>query len=566
MPEPDSAPRQKQENINDIYRIKGDYAAGDKITGDKVGRDKISVHHYPPPEFPLDNLPPPNPNFTGRLEQLTAIQKAFQSSQAAIAITQTIAGLGGVGKTQLALAYAHDQRDAYDLIWRLHANDPAALDGELRLLGMALGLALPLDDAQAARTKVLSWLNGSDKRWLLIYDNADEITPQDLRPCLPGGQGHVLITSRRPHWSQAQTVRLGVFTAEEAAAFWRKRLEIGRLGIGRTCPEPVEGSGIDGAESPISNRQSPALAELAAELGYLPLALEHAAAYMETRGKSAAAYRRLYRERRRELWARAEPPDDYHATITTTWQIAFDHARQTPGAAALLNLCCFLAPDDIPLGLITEHAAALPPELAAVLADELARDDALAALQTYSLVTRTDGTLNIHRLVQTVARDQMPPETAHTWAEAAVNLLKVAWPFDEHDLATWLASARLLPHLLAAIAVAGQQNLETTDAALLNGKAGFYFLYTASEPAVARPYLERALTIREKALGPDHPSVARDLNNLGTLLQAAGDLAAARPFLERALAILEAAVPNHPNTAAARRNLDRLLAEMANDS
>ena len=490
--------------MTDETRINGDYVTGDKITGDWVGRDKISVHHYPPPKFPLDNLPPPNPSFTGRLEQLAAIQKTFQSSSAAVAITQTIAGLGGVGKTQLALAYAHDQRDAYDLIWRLRANDPAVLDGELRLLGTKLGLPLPPDDAQAARTMVLSWLNGSEKRWLLIYDNADEITPRELRPCLPGGRGHVLITSRRPHWSQAQTVRLGVFTAEEAAAFWPRRLvQSGKL----------------------NQSEAETLAELAAELGCLPLALEQAAAYMATRQKSAAAYLRLYRERRRELWARAEPPDDYHATITTTWQMAFDHLRQTPGAAALLNLCCFLDPDDIPLAAITKHAAALPEELAAVLRDELARDDALAALQAYSLVTPADGALAIHRLAQAAARDRMPPETARAWAEAAVDLLEAAWPFDKHDLDTWPAGERLLPHLLAAIAAADQQNLATTDAASLNNKAGIYFHIVTADLAAARPYMERALAIFEARLGPDHP-----------------------------------------NTQTARRNLDRLLAEMANDS
>ncbi len=244
-----------------------------------------------------------------------------------------------MGKTQLALAYAYAHQERYELIWLLRADDPAVLDGELRSLGAALRLPLPPDDPSAARQMVLSWLNGGDKRWLLLYDNVDKMTPRELRPYLPGGRGHVLITSRRPHWTQAATLTLGVFTEEEAAAFWRQRL-VQSFGNSQDMPGRLNQSETD------------ALAELAAEMGYLPLALEQAAAYMETKRKNAAAYLRLYRERRRELWAKEEPPDDYHATITTTWQMAFDELRQTPGAAALLNLICFLAPGRHPAGCI----------------------------------------------------------------------------------------------------------------------------------------------------------------------------------------------------------------------
>ena len=578
----------------DEPHIHHDLVTGDKVAGDKVAGDNIHAaditnsavaigrgasahqhHHYPPPAFPLDNLPPANPHFTGRADRLAAIHTAFQKPQSEIAITQAIAGLGGVGKTQLALSYAHAHRDRYDLIWLLQANEPAVLDGELRQLGMTLHLPVQTADAATVRQMVLSWLNGSDKRWLLLYDNADEITPQELRPYLPGGSGHVLITSRRPHWPSAQKLTLDVFTEAEAAAFWQHRL---------------------------NQSQADGLAQLAAELGYLPLALELAAAYMNANQKTAARYLALYRAQRQALWRRQPAPDDYGKTMTTTWQMTFDHARQTPGAAALLNLCCFLAPDDIPLVLITEYAAALPKELAAVMADELALDAALAALQTYSLVQQTDGALTIHRLVQTVARDRMPSETALAWAEAAASLLNTAWPFDQYKLEAWPASARLLPHLLAVIEAAVQQNLETTDVARLNNEAGFYMhtatgeyaaartymeralaiwekalgsdhpqvgtgnnnlaalLQDTGEYAAARPYLERALIIDEKALGSDHPSVATDLNNLGQLLQATGDYAAARPYMERALAIDEKALgPDHPSVAIRLNNLGQLL-------
>ena len=417
--------------------INGDLVQGDKVGGDKVLGDKYE-YHYQPPEFPLDNLPPPNPNFVGRRERLAAIQTAFQNPKSPVAITQAIAGLGGVGKTQLALAYAHDQRDAYDLIWLLRADDPATLDGGLRQLGTVLRLPVQNVDAPTARQMVLGWLNGGHKRWLLLYDNADAIKPGELRPYLPGGAGHVLITSRQTRWPQAQMVRLDVFTAEEAAGFWQRRLSQRFVKSGRFDKS------------------------LAAELGYLPLAMEQAAAYMLARGKTPGDYLRLYRQRRADLWQRQPQPDDYHATVTTTWQMAFEHARQTPGAAALLNLCCFLAPEEIPLDAIMAHADTLPAELAAVLADELARDDALAALTAYSLATREDGALTVHRLVQTVARDRMGEEQAKIWVEAAMDFLAQAYNFDSHQVDTWETAGPLIPHMQAAVALAEQQKITVT--------------------------------------------------------------------------------------------------------
>ncbi|MCB9420355.1 MAG: tetratricopeptide repeat protein [Ardenticatenaceae bacterium] len=570
--------------------IQGDFVQGDKFDGDKVMRDKHEHHHYPPPQFPLDNLPPANPNFTGRAALLDAIQATFDNRQSSIAITQAIAGLGGVGKTQLALAYAHARRSDYDLIWQVRADEPAALDGDLRQLGMVLRLPVQNADAPTARQMVLSRLNGADWRWLLLYDNADQINAHDLRPYLPGGRGHVLITSRRRDWSgTAPVLVVNVFTPQEAVDFLLTRARSARF----SAPEPAE-----------AGTTNEAVKLLVAELGYLPLALEQAAAYMKKRQKSAAEYLALYRERRQELWQRQPPPDDYEKTVTTTWEMAFDHARQTPGAADLLNLCCFLAPDDIPLALITANADALPEELAALLGDEMALDDALDALQAYSLVTQAGELLAVHRLVQTVARDRMGEERAKIWTEAAVELLNSAFPYSRNKLESWGESAQLITHALTSLEYATRRNLRLTNMAHLYNHVGQYlddngeypialtcyqnalkireeilghdhldtavslnnlgYLHSAmGDLAAARPYYERALAITEKALGPGHPDTARSLNNLGGLLRAMGDLAAARPYYERALAIREKALgPDHPDTAQSLNNLGFLLQAM----
>ncbi|MCP4427528.1 MAG: tetratricopeptide repeat protein, partial [Chloroflexi bacterium] len=206
-------------------------------------------------------------------------------------------------------------------------------------------------------------------------------------------------------------------------------------------------------------------------------------------------------------------PNDYQVTITTTWEMAFEDACKTPGAADLLNLCCFLAADDIPLGVLTAHAEKLPPELAAVLTDELARDDALAGLQTFSLLTRTDGALAVHRLVQTVARDRMGEKRRMMWVEAAAELIIATLP-DWTRLHEWEDGRQILSHMIAVADLGLELEWETERLAFLCNWIGYYLKFLA-DYAGARPYYERALSIREKALGPDHPDTATTVNDIG---------------------------------------------------
>ena len=472
--------------------------------------------------------------FTGRAEHLAWLDEQL-NQEGHEAAAAAVTGLGGVGKTQLALEQCYRHLGDFELVQWLRADNALTLAGEMAELAYRLGLARrSVTDQSLLRQRVLDWLHSSGRRWLLVFDNADNIEPAELAPWLPKlGRGASLITSRNPNWQRlAPTLRLDGFTEAEALDF-----------LGRRDADADD------------------TARLAQLLGYLPLALEHARAYLETTGSAPAEYAALFETERQALWAEAEVPPDYEQrTITTTWEMAFNQARQTPGAAALLNLCCFLAPEDIPLELIKTAAEAETGELKPLAASQLKLNAAIAILRRYALLTREGDALSLHPLVQTVARDRMPPKTAHTWAEATVDLLKAAWPFDQYDLETWPASARLLPHLLAVIAAADQQNLETTDAAFLNNEAASYFYFVTADYTAIRPYLERALAIDEKALGPDHPSVATDLNNLGMLLQDTGDLAAARPYLERALAIDEKALgPDHPSVATDLNNLGMLL-------
>ncbi len=267
----------------------------------------------------IANLLPPhhipfhqNELFTGREEVLADLEQRLHGDNAA-AVTVAVTGLGGTGKTQVALAYCYRHLAAYDLIYWLPADEPTTLGIALAEMAIRLGLAPRQTDHNTLRQLVLGWLQTTEKRWLLIFDNADQIDPAALRPLLPRlGNGANLITTRNPNWGGlAQTVPLGLFTETEAMAFLLGQRP-------RTAQNEAEAG------------------QLAARLGYLLLALEHARAYAEATGCSLADYAGYFATERQALWAEADPPADYaQRTVATTWE---ESGRLLPHLLAVLKV------------------------------------------------------------------------------------------------------------------------------------------------------------------------------------------------------------------------------------
>ncbi len=488
------------------------------------------------PRFP-GQLPPiwnvphnRNPNFTGRESLLVDLRAALTSGQPA-ALTQAISGLGGVGKTQLAVEYAYRHAAEYNLVWWVPSEEPAALAATYAHLAQELQLPeREAADQRAIVQAVRHWLE-LHPGWLLVFDNAPD--PDHLREYLPqGATGHVLVTSRNPNWrAVASPLRVPLLPREEAIDFLLKRTQ---------------------------QDDRAAANHLAEALGDLPLALEQAGAYLEQAGASLAQYLSLFQSHQRQLLRRGPTSPDYPNTVATTWEIAFQ--RLPPEAAALLNLSAFLAPDAIPRELVVEGAEGLPEPLAATAADPLALGEAVASLRRYSLLEVADDGWSVHRLVQAVARDRLAEEAKSTWAEAAVRLVNNSFPGDvSTNPEAWPTCALLLPHALAAACHAEALAMAAEAAGRLLNQVGLY-LRGRAEFAEAKSAMERALAIDEKALGPDHPEVATDINNLGLVLQHLGDLAGARQHFQRALAIDEKAYgPDHPTVAIYVNNLGSVL-------
>jgi tetratricopeptide (TPR) repeat protein len=306
----------------------------------------------------------------------------------------------------------------------------------------------------------------------------------------------------------------------------------------------------------------PAADELAQTLGDLPLALEQAAAYMEQTRTSLRDYLGLLQEQAGKLLGLGELTD-HPDTAAKTWTLSLTRVwAEAPAAQDLLALLAFLAPDDIPRTLPTEHAHLLPESLQQAASGRLGYNQALVALGRYSLVTVSEDSLAVHRLVQAWVRARLDQQTQEHWAAVAVRLVWAAFPPDGSDIRAWRTCARLLPHALATTDHASSLVGDPEATASLLNQAGAY-LWWPAQLEQARQLFNRAQTILRAQRGPDDPGVARSLNNLGNALRGLGDLRAALDAHQRAHAILQARFgPDDPDAGRCLNNLGGVLGSL----
>lgn len=342
-----------------------------------------------------------NQDFTGRETQLRLLFRTLQDSTR-FHHRVALYGLGGVGKTQIALEFAYRNfKQFYNHVFWISGTDQGSLLSGFSKIAKLINIGGHLNDPfpTDVTEQVLTWLENTGK-WLFIIDNLDNI--RLVERLLPVGnvEGHVIITTRNAHSTAipAQGFEIDVLSSEEAA-----QMLILRSSCDSLMPKGDE---------------LPDAIEIVKELGYLPLAIEQSAAYMRECGLNPSTFRSLYRERKTKLLARRPLGNTpYDSSVATTWSVSIDRLKQTaPGAIQLIRLFAFLDPDEIPLDYLQAGADGLRDELQQIIKTGGQLDECVAALRALSLV-RTNShkrTVSIHRLVQTVIRLDLKPECWHT--------------------------------------------------------------------------------------------------------------------------------------------------------
>ena len=456
-------------------------------------------------------VPARSMNFTGRDEALERLRQSARGAVAALvpgaARTQAVQGLGGVGKTAIAIEYAYRYQGDYDLVWWIGSDEPARVRSSLASLAQHLGLeeaegASPAD----ATAAVLDALRRGEpyRRWLLIFDNAGQ--PEELGEFIPQGPGDVLITSRNNQWHRlTDTVEIDTFTRPESKVFLTNRVS------GLTEPEADQ---------------------LAEELGDLPLALVQAGAMLAESGMPVNEYLQLLHEQVTEIMTEGRPAA-YPRSVAAAWRLSVDSLRQKlPQAEELLRHLAFFAPGPIPKWVFRPSEQITGTRIGDLFADPILVAQAISGLGRFALI-RIDGpNITVHRLIQALVRDELNPEEQASYRHEVHLMLAGAAPGDPADEGAWTRYRELLPHVISPVTdLAHCKDPGVRSFALVIMR----YLNLSGEFTTCQDMAGRFIAQWTEDSGPEEPQVVHAQRHLSDALRQLGQYPQARQVTETAL-------------------------------
>ena len=515
------------QNVVDLVRLDADQAAAALLRAfDRPAVLPRRPELYPDePRFPgrvppVWNVPTRNADFTGRGAVLESLRDKLAGGGVAVVVAQALYGLGGVGKTQVALEYAHRFKADYDIVWWVPAERADQISQALAELAGRLGLHVSDNVVEAAAAALEELRLETAGRWLLIFDNADD--PKELAAHLPTGSGHVVITSRNQAWTNAaQPLEVDVFTRRESIAH-----------LVRHVPE------LDPAEA----------MKVAAALGDLPLAIEQAGAWLEQTGMPAATYVQQL-ETQATLIMALEQPSDFPVPAVATWNLSFDRLQErSPAAVRMLQLCAFFSPGPISMTLLysDEMIRFLQP-FDEALSDKLILGRVIRDASRFALVKVDQGSnsVQIHRLVQAVIQSQMTEEDRINACHEVHQILVGARPRrgGTDDPENWNRYNMIWPHLVPSRA---EECSEQPTRQLLIDWVRYLWKHGEFESGLR---LGRRLeNLWTQQPGPNHPQTLHLRSQIANVLRSQGQFSEARDLdtdvLERQRANL---APDHPH-------------------
>jgi tetratricopeptide (TPR) repeat protein len=424
----------------------------------------------PEPRFPRSrppvwNVPARDPGFTGRPDLLQKLRDSLRS-QTFAAVT-ALDGMGGIGKTALAVEYAYRFIDDYDLVWWIQAENASTIGAQFAALAAEAGWASVEVDLTSAVDIVREHL-AQTPRWLMVFDNAEDFVA--VGEWLPPGPGHVLITSRNSRWSDStRSVDISTFSRAESIAFIQQRL-----------PSMDEGH---------ADRLAQALADL-------PLALAQAVAVLAETALPVDVYLAELESTATEVAI----PSRYPAPLAAALGISLRRlADEDSAAAQLLELCAVFAPEPVAIEFFVRAASDLLEPLATVVSSEAELHRSVTLIGQFGLARVETDSLQLHRLVSALIRDRLGPRGRTAVRQEAEAVLTAAEPSDSAHPAFWSRWAQLLPHLLAVDPAA-------SDNGRLRAMAchAVEYLLNRGDAAAARQLAETLHQSWSRLLGPDH--------------------------------------------------------------
>jgi hypothetical protein len=447
------------------------------------------------PRLIRGGLPIRNPDFTGRQGLLAQLRAALESKYTASVLPQTLHGLGGVGKTQLAVEYVFRYDKDYDLIWWIPSEDLSQVLSSLADLGERLGVRTSEDLKQTAG-KVLNELSTTSLRWLLVFDNAEQL--EEIRPLVPRSGGYVIVTSRNQEWArESDAIEVDVFERKESIDLVQRR-----------------GQGISAGDAD----------RLAEKLGDLPLALDQAASWQATTGMPVREYLELFDHHVQELMEEGKPTA-YPTTVAALVRVAFERIRaEAPVVAQLLELFAYLGAEPISVGLLhSGRTAQISEPLRQALGEPIDLRKTIRQLRRYGLAkVAPDQRIQVHRLVQLVLREGLDDQLREQSRVNVHSLLAAANPGEPDDPNTWPGHAEIGPHVLPS-GIIEADSVQARRVALDQIR----YLYVIGDYEGGRRLGERVVSAWRaasgKALGPDGELTLIATRHLANALRSLGE-------------------------------------------
>jgi len=492
------------------------------------------------------NVPQRIKNFTGRADILERLRQGSSSGGTAVTLLGTrqdsppaadvpqddpkphaLQGLGGVGKTAVAIEYAHRYRREYDLVWWVPSDQVNLIRPALAALAVKLGLeGASVAGIESAAALALDALRRGEpfSRWLLIFDNADQ--PEDVKEFIPEGPGHVIVTSRNHRWqSVIETVQVDVFDRTESAEFLAKRV-----------PQALTASDAD---------------PLADKLGDLPLALEQAGALLAETGMPVSEYLSLLDKQVSLLLSEGKPPE-YPLSMTAAWRLSVNELhRQLPAALELLRCCAFFSPDPIPRDVFRGRQAA-QTTVSNLIAEPIRLAQAIGTLGRYALVKIDGRMISVHRLIQALLREELTVEQRDQYRHEVHQILAAGSPGNPNDSRHWPRYGELLPHVTAqATGLAGCPDEAVRGFALDVVR----YLYLSGDLESCRALAERFIAQWSgDATSLDTPQILDAKRHRGNALRQLGRYSVAYEVIEPTLAAASSVLGEQNELTLALRN------------